>query len=240
MKLLAVAVFLTGISAVAQRPGGAGFGRMINPGGVSAGPGGGPGAGFGRLIYPGTGGPVTARGVRPGGYVRPPAVVHPQNHVGAVIVPYPVFYGGDYYGYDAPPAPNAGGYYYDPSGARQDSPVVIINQSYQPDTVNPSFQDYSNTQLPPPALRRRDNPSQPDNGAAAQANPPDDQPSVYLIALKDHTIFAAIGYWVDGDTVNYITQDNVHNRVAMDLIDRAFTKQLNDERHIDLRLPPEK
>jgi hypothetical protein len=224
MKLLAVAVLLTGI-VFAQRSGGAHYGRMVNPGG---------GAGSGRLIYPGTGAPVAARvGALGLPYVAPPAVFHPQNHIGAVIVPYPVFYGGGYYGYDAPPAPSQGGYYYDPStGARQDSPVVIINQSYQPDTLNPVLRDYSNIPLPPPGPR--------DNGAGAQASPPDDQPSVYLIALKDHTIFAAIGYWVEGDTINYITQDNVHNRIAIDLIDRAFTKQLNDERHIELRLPPEK
>ena len=228
-----IAVVVTGWALFAQQPGGAGFGRMINPGGVTNAQG---GVNFGRMIYPGTGGPMVARTYRPGGpaYLAPPGVSHPSNHSSAVIVPYPVFYGG-YYGYDAPPAPNGQGYYTDPSGQRQDAPVVIINQSFSPDTINPSFQDYSNVPLPPPTLRRNDNSPSVQN--SAQPNDQVDQSSVYLIALKDHTIYAAIGYWVEGDTLHYITQENVHNRVALDQVDRAFTKQLNDERHIDMRLP---
>jgi len=221
---------------VAQQ--GAGFGRMINPSGL---PLTGGGAGFGRLIYPGTGGPVLVRGGRPGGYVAPPVVSHPQNHGRAVIVPYPVFYGTGYYGYDAPPAPYAGGYYVDPYGGRQDAPAVIVNQGFVPDTANPSFQDYSNAQLPPPTLRRYDNGAPPADQTQPQSAAQNDQPSsVYLIALKDHTIYAAIGYWVEGQTLHYITPENVHNRVALDQVDRAFTKQLNDERHIDLELPAER
>lgn len=242
MKLLGFAVVLAGSALIAQQrgvqPGGGGFGRMINPGGVTPGLGGG---GFGRLIYPGTGGPVAARAPRSGGpgYVAPPYVSHPQNHGGAILVPYPVFYGSGYYGYDAPPAPYAGGYYTDPSGARQDAPAVILNQDFVPDTANPSFQDYSNVQLPPPTLRRFDNNSQPYQDPGAQAGAQNDQPSVYLIALKDHTIYAAIGYWTEDQTLHYITPENVHNRVTLGQVDRAFTKQLNDERHIEFRLPPE-
>jgi hypothetical protein len=241
MKLLGMVAVLAGSALIApqlfaqraaQQPGGAGFGRMINPSGVTPGPG---GAGFGRLIYPGTGGPVVARTPRPGpGYVAPPRVSHPVNHAGAIIVPYPVFYGGGYYGYDAPPAPYAGGYYSDQFGDRQDAPAVILNQNFVPDTVNPSFQDYSNSQLPPPTVRRFDTPSQPTQDQAAQ----NDQPSFYLIALRDHTIYAAIGYWIEDQTLHYITPENVHNRLALDQVDRAFTKQLNDERHIDFTLPP--
>ncbi|HXP84151.1 MAG TPA: hypothetical protein VN841_05490 [Bryobacteraceae bacterium] len=243
MKAMGVAVVLAGSALMAQRggspqTGGGGFGRMINPGGAPA-PG---GVGFGRLIYPGTGGPLVARGSRSGGtgYIAPPGIAHPYSHGGAVIVPYPVFYGGGYYGYDAPPAPYAGGYYTDPSGQRQDAPAVILNQNFVPDTANPSFQDYSNVQLPPPTLRRYDNTSQPYQDPAVQAGPsaaPNDQPSVYLIALKDHTIYAAIGYWTEDKTLHYITPENVHNRVTLDQVDRAFTKQLNDERHVDFRLP---
>lgn len=208
-----------------------GAGRVSNPGGNG-----------GRLIYSGNAGPMvsrTGRGSVGGGYVAPPVVSHPYNHGNALIVPYPVFYGGYYYGYDAPPAPQAGGYYYDPSGAQQVPPVAIINQGYQPETINPSFQDYSNVDLPPPStLRRYDTSSPPYQNPAPQAQ--NDQPSTYLIAMKDHTIYAAIGYWTEGETLHYITTDNIHNNVSLDLVDRAFTKQLNDERHIEFRLPPEK
>ena len=58
-----------------------------------------------------------------------------------------------------------------------------------------------------------------------------------LIAMQDHSIVAAIGYWVEGDTLNYITQDGNQNRVSMALVDRDFSKQLNDERHVEFKLP---
>lgn len=228
------ALSLTGSVAIAQHRAGGGYsgggvGRMVNPRASSA---------AAPLIYAGSAGPIVPRTASLGGraYLAPPPVPHPLNHGGAIIVPYPVFYGGGYYGYDAPPAPYAGGYYYDPSGARQEAPAVIINQGYVPETINPSFQDYSNVQLPPATIGRYGNTSLPYQDPAVTA-PPNDQPSVYLIALQDHTIYAAIGYWTEGQTLHYITPENVHSRVGLDQLDRAFTKQLNDERHIELRLP---
>jgi len=236
MKLRTIAVvaaiILTGLAAVGQRRGGgSGIGRVVNPRGMPAMPS--------TLVYAGSAGPIVPRTAPLGGpaYIAPPLVPHPVNHGVAVLVPYPVYYGGGYYGYDAPPAPYAGGYYFDPSGARQDAPAVIINQGYVPETINPSFQDYSNAQLPPAILRRSDLPPSEvptDDSQAAPANQPS---SIYLIALKDHTIYAAIGYWIENQTLHYITPENVHNRVSLDQVDRAFTKQLNDERHIELRLP---
>ena len=69
--------------------------------------------------------------------------------------------------------------------------------------------------------------------------PPPREPeaTIYLIAMQDHSIVAAIGYWVEGDTLNYITQDGNQNRVSMALVDRDFSKQLNDERHVEFKLP---
>jgi hypothetical protein len=181
-------------------------------------------------------------------YVAPPNVAH--VHTGTTVVPYPVFYGGYYYNYDPSlvgngyagngdqaPAPggdsgNYGGGYnagYD-SGAPGQAPVVIINQSFRPDGVNPVLRDYSNTPLPPP-----DGP---------QGMPPgmmrDDEPTVYLIAMKDHTIFPAVAYWVEGDTLNYITTEGSQNRASLALVDRDFSAQLNRERHVEFKLPAPK
>ena len=108
-------------------------------------------------------------------------------------------------------------------------PVVIINQNFRPDTVNPVMRDYSETPLPESTMRRYDQPG---------VN--DDQPTVFLIALKDHTIFPAVAYWVEGDTLNYITTQGSLNRASLELVDREFSKQLNDERHIEFRLPAAK
>ncbi len=153
-------VLMTGSCLLAQTSS-TGFGRQINPSGI---PPGNWGAGFGRMIYPGTGGPPAA--VRPGTpgaparsggrggrgpVVAPPPIAH-QGHANGAIVAYPVYYGGYYYPYDAPAAPVAGltNYdpNYDPNSGGQPSPVVIINQSYRPDVINPVVSDYSNTQLP--------------------------------------------------------------------------------------------
>jgi hypothetical protein len=55
--------------------------------------------------------------------------------------------------------------------------------------------------------------------------------------MKDHTIYPAIAYWVENDTLNYITPQGVRNRASLTAVDRDFSKQLNDERHIEFALP---
>lgn len=232
-----------GTVMVAQQPSPTGFGRMINPSGVTPMQG---GAGFGRMIYPSTGGapavqrtpvrPLTPNASRTLG--APPPIAH-GNHQRGVIIPYPVYYGGYYYGYDAPaaPAPEYGydpnAYAYDPNAAGQPSPVVIINQNFRPETATPVIHDYSNVQLPPPA-------NQPQDQSANQAPAPDSSSIIFLIAMKDHTIYPALAYWVENNTLNYITTQGVHNSASLDLVDRDFSSQLNSERHIDFALPAAK
>ncbi|HUA87110.1 MAG TPA: hypothetical protein VMB85_24810 [Bryobacteraceae bacterium] len=172
-----------------------------------------------------------------GGFFAPPAVSHP-GHGPAVIVPYPVFYGGSYFcdpsycysgGGDPNSAPAPASGYSDDSGAygaQGQPPVVIVNQSFQPPTANGVMHDYSNVPLPPAA---------PNPDAK-----PDDQPTIYLIAMTDHTILAAIAYWVDGDTLDYITQDGDQNRISLALVDRDFSRKLNSDRGVDFRLPAAK
>jgi hypothetical protein len=158
-------------------------------------------------------GPARGPGVRNGGY---------RGHYGGtVVVPYPAYVGGGYYsGYAAPPP--SYGYGYDPSyygpDSYQQSPYVVVNPNFSPDAVNPQIRDYSNTPLPPP--------------------PPDPQATIYLIAMKDHTIFPAVGYWVEGDTLNYVTSEGVRNKVSLALVDRDFSTQLNHERNVEFKLPP--
>jgi hypothetical protein len=225
MRLLALALVFTGSAMIAQSP--TGFGRLIYPSGLPPNPR--FGAGFGRLIYPGTGGPPAAR--RPGGAslstVAPPAVSHPY-HGSAVIVPYPVFYGGDYYGYDAPPAPVQGDGYDYGYTAQQPSPVMVLNQNFAPDgaPVGPgAYYPGAYPYVPPP------------DQSQAAAPSPDTSQVLFFIAMKDHTIFPAVAYWVDGDTLNYVTNQGVRNRVSLDLVDLDFSKQLNQQRGVDFALP---
>ncbi len=74
---------------------------------------------------------------------------------------------------------------------------------------------------------------------AAQAATPAHAP-YYLIAFKDHTIFSAVAYWFDGNTLHYFTQGNIHKQAPVALIDRALTERLNRELGSTFQLPPAK
>ena len=78
---------------------------------------------------------------------------------------------------------------------------------------------------------------QPSTPARRVRSADDDKATIYLIAFKDHTILPSLAYWVEGDTLNYITEQGTPNRASLSLIDRDFSKQLNRERHIEFSLP---
>jgi hypothetical protein len=59
----------------------------------------------------------------------------------------------------------------------------------------------------------------------------------YLIALKDHTIYSAVAYWVEGDTLHYFTSSSSHNQASLSLVDRELTGRLNVEKGTAIRLP---
>ena len=178
--------------------------------------------------------PPNASALGPGHILAPPPAPHP-HHSRTTIVPIPVYYGAYYTGYDAPPPTYGSAYDAPPPGYTQtappytdpsQSPVVIINQNYRPDLPAP----------PPPesTVRRYETPTHPyDNQPPA----PDAPATIYLVAMRDHTIFPALAYWVEGDTLNYITTEGSHNRATLDLVDREFSRRLNDERNVEFKLP---
>lgn len=196
MRLAAVIVLVAGI-AFAQR---------------------GPARGAGgSILYPG------ARGMRGSSRIVTPAPIAHPVHAYGVLVPIPVYYGAGYYGYDPSiplAAQSAPAYDADPSSyaSPNQSPVVVINQSYGPDSG----------EGPDSTIRTYD---------ATTSASRDPQPTLYLIAMQDHSIVAAIGYWVEGDTLHYLTQDGNQNSVSLALVDRDFSKQLNDDRNVEFRLP---
>jgi hypothetical protein len=167
---------------------------------------------------------------------------------GAIFVPYPV--GNAASGYTVHnPAPGmydpifggytpvdsfAAGYPPQMAPAPAPTPMVVINQNFLADPVRPQFRDYSNVQLPEPGVTIAP-PAPPSPPAASAAA--DDQPVVFLIALRDHTIVPAVAYWLQGDTLNYITLQGAQNQVSVTLVDRDFSKQLNAERNVPFRLP---
>jgi hypothetical protein len=217
--------------------------------------------GFGNVLYPGTG---HAPATPPGGIngprfgagfagspiqARPLPAAHPQ-HGRTVIVPYPVFYGG--YGY--------AGYGYDPSqgyapgyaqGYGEQAPIVntntapsvVINQTFVPQQANPVVREYgppdTNGDEHQSTLRMYQAPTPGQSTAAqVQRSANDDQPTLYLIAFKDHNIVQALGYWMEGATLHYVTVDHALNQASLDLIDRDLSQRLNSERSVEFKLPP--
>lgn len=208
------------------------------------------GLGFGNVVFPGGTAPAGSSatpsfGQRLGATIRgnPYGVAgwhtssgrqHP--FVAPAIVPYPVFVGGYGYGYtpepvvtvvQAPPAP--------PSAP----PAVIINNYYTPETAKPLMRDY--TKSPPEdapesdggvTIYRAPAPEKPAPAAARR----DQEATLYLIAFKNGTILAALGYWVERDTLHYITQQGTINKASLSLIDRELSERLNRERNVGFDL----
>ncbi len=185
--------------------------------------------GYGNVVYPGTG------HAPPGGFTGPTylaaarggagagAVAHPQHRRSSVVL-YPVFYGNgaydpSYYGDQSQPAA-------DPNGA----PSVVINQNFVPQQGNPVVREYEADAPPdqPSGMRLYQNSSHPYD---------DSQPTLYLIAFKDHSIIQALGYWMEGGALHYVSVEHTLNQVSMDLIDRDLSQRLNDERGVQFKLP---
>ncbi len=212
--------------------------------------------GFGSVLYPAMGhaptatppiGQFASNGFSRG-FSNPGRASHPQ-HGSTVIVPYPVYYGG-YYGsgyYDPAAAGYANGYAPTDDGSQSGPglPSVVINQNFVPPSANPQVRDYAgdqSQQTPDQSSGLKlyqAPPSHPyADAAAAQRAASGDQPTIYLIALRDHTIVQALGYWMEGSTLHYVSAEHTLNQLSIDLVDRDLSQRLNDERGLDFRLPP--
>jgi hypothetical protein len=154
-----------------------------------------------------------------------------RSRTGAVIyVPYAAggFYGGYYYG-DQGAQPAAAGYPQQYMG-----PQVVINQNFAPDVARPIVREYVSDANGGIRVYGPQSQAPEPETAVAEESP------TFLIAFKDHTIYMAIAYWVEGDTLHYVTNQSTHNQVSLDLVDRELSDRLNRERQVDFRLPPRK
>jgi hypothetical protein len=145
---------------------------------------------------------------------------------GYPAVSYPYGDGG-YYGYEPPQAQFINNYtpsanFGNPNSG-QDQPVVIVNQYFRPDqapAVSSTAPDPTNV-APAPTVSANNKPDQP----------------YFLIAMKDTTIYAASAYWVENNTLNYVTLQGNENRVSLDLVDRELSSRLNRDRSVAFGLP---
>jgi hypothetical protein len=206
------------------------FGNIVFPGGTASTM---PGIQrtFGSVVFPGGGGPrlnvplssqdptrLNTRSVAPNrGYFGGQRLT---RSTGGVAVPYavPVYVGG--YGYDNSYLPTQA------ASQQQQQPNIIV---IYPPAGQPVFVGGSGDgQLAPPQAIV----TQPAEDTAAGS-----EPAHYLIAFKDHTIYSAVAYWVEGNTLHYFTTGNTHNQVSLALVDRDLTDRLNRESGTNLQLP---
>src|SRR5260221_2474335 len=113
----------------------------------------------------------------------------------------------------------------------------MITQNFQRDSVRPQFRHYSNVQLPPPGAMAGPPPTGAPAATPAQGALADDQPTIFLIAMQDHSIRPVIAYWVQGDALHYVSREGVLDQVSLALVDRDFSRQLNAERNVPFTLP---
>jgi hypothetical protein len=137
---------------------------------------------------------------------------------------YPDSYYGDY-SYADPSYGSPGGY---PGYASQPS----VNVIYPPAPAQTSvYVEHAN-----PVMREYDQYGQQVGGSSTPYGASDSSP-VYLIATKDHNIYAALAYSTAGSYLQYTTLDHQQRRVPLDQLDRDLTMRLNRERHVSFQMP---
>jgi len=184
------------------------FGNVVFPGGVP---------GFGSAVFPGV-----ATAARQGIWQRSPTVPGTHRPATVVMFGYPVYVVGYVYnGYPAEPAP-----------LPQQQPDTTVIDSPQPAPAMSQSFGSDDAQDPTTPTAAADD-SQPVEEPASTF-----EPSHYLIAFKDHSVYSAVAYWVDGETLHYFTSGNTHNQASVSLVDRALTERLNKESGLEVTLPP--
>jgi len=118
------------------------------------------------------------------------------------FAPFPSDY-SDYYPYPAAPAVTV---VYPPPPPQSYAPVVITQQ------------------IPPPA------PPVVREYRVYRPAEPESRPALYLIAFNDGVIRAAVAYWIDRQTLHYVTREREHRQATLESVDRSFTQRLNRER----------
>jgi hypothetical protein len=186
--------------------------------------------GFGNVVFPGTGRPPVAGhplsitdpsfarrlGATVSGWPPYTGVSGPGRRTGVVYYPYvwPAYGGGFTYPY--PQQPNVIVIQQPSAPPQQPAPQVIIQNFATPaesDTVS-IYQAPSRKPVETSTVN----------------------PEYYLIAFKDNTIYSALGYWIEGDTLHYLTSGNVRNQVSLELVDEPLTERLNKDRGVDVKL----
>jgi len=144
---------------------------------------------------------------------------HDRDRSSEVIaVPVPVVIGGEA---DPPPDAPQNEQMTEPPPEAPAPPVSVV---FPPAAAAPPGNGMPN---PPPEH------AQP----ARCVPPPVNEPPHVLIALRNGWVYAAVAYWVEHDTLHYITTDGHHNQASLNLVDRPISARLNQGSMMPLVLP---
>jgi hypothetical protein len=238
----AILALALSVGAAAQHRGGSGGAASTRTNGYSS--------GYGNVVFPGTGGPppmidpfaasfASRLGATISGY--PPYRGFPsRGRRGGAVVPYmfPVYIGGLDNPYPYQQTPNVT-VVAPPQYATQPAAPIIINQYFGSETARPVVTEYApdGREIPPSDSSGTRTYQAPSN---APAEPSQSDSVVFFIALKDSSVYTAVAYWVEGETLHYITPHGKHNQVSLALLDRELSARLNEGHKVDFHLPASK
>jgi hypothetical protein len=237
--LTAAAILLISgaIDAPAQRRGGQSGIWFGHPGIVGHRTFGSP-TGFGNILAPGTGNlpPLVNPwgrfatfpqrfGATISGYPGYPGVrAGRRGGIATFAVPVPVYVGDPYgYAYEQPEQPNITIVM---PPAQPAPPPVTIHQHFG-EGARPEIREYGPEGEEIKTYR---------TPTVNRPEPPEDD-LMFLVPLKDSSVYSAKAYWVEGEMLHYITHQGRHNQVSLDLVDRELADRLNKGRKVEFRLP---
>jgi len=122
-----------------------------------------------------------------------------------------------------------GGYGYGYAAPYSDAPPVVNNLVLVQQPAVPAA---------PPAPAEPIHSSIQNVKAGTEQDANDAPPAFFIIVLKNGSRPTASAVWVQGNDARYIDADGQGRRVPLADVDRTATQELNQTRHLNLRLPP--
>lgn len=168
------------------------------------------------------------------GVSRPLGGVAPAPHAGTKNAKPAT--AGRYYGpvYYVPGVSDTSAYYSSGYAGASEAPALAAPPAAVPSAPPVIINQYFSS---PRAARETPEPSDSGGGqATAPGDPLAEPPSYYLIQYKDHTVYSALAYWLEGETLHYVTTQNTHNQASLALIDIDATTRLNADRSVPFSL----
>jgi len=115
-----------------------------------------------------------------------------------------------------------GGFLFPSSTVIEQAPA---NEAQPEEAVEPETQESTRR------VRHRDPaPAEP----AAEAQPESEQ---YVFVRRDGTVFFAVAYSWDNQTLRYVTQEGLRRSVTREALDLVATQQFNEQRGVNFHLP---